>query len=664
MKAIRKKRNICLLLLCFTMLVGMIAFPLEQAVVKAEESTNVEETTEETEITEETTEVEETTEETEMTEVPKEPETDPNEVYKNIKKYVDEELLEDIEWAEAVVEKNSKPFGKPIWFSKEYKKWNIPITKWKDGHYVVNIYQVDNAQEEYWAEDSFITSVEFTIGKVSYKSFSAKSSIGKKEKRPTITVELKGVKAPCDVKTVEFSFVNEKGKVVYTKKIKGNTKGNYIAEIPASKLNGKPGKYKVSATVTEKCGEKKTFKRQPAAVLKLANASVKAASADGKNGTFVFKTSAIKPASAIKSVNMNVWCKQSDKKTYSNLKKQSDGSYSVKVDASQHGYHFGIYHVEVSVTLKNGSKGIVASNKYTFAPKNFVRFSKDTAKNLMSIWVYNPDVAAKAKVYADVSSRSGKGDDKLTYAVTNNGTALGFRVNMKNLKHSGIVDVQFKQTVGNTYKAIKNVSFTVTDIDISKNGWHYEKAPNGKTYRYYYSKGQKLTDLTNVLNITNKKLYVEVNRKCNTVTVYDQDSTGSWNTPVIAFTCAVGNPWTPTPTGTFHTLEKYRWRTLMGQSYGQYSTRIVGGVLFHSVAGRNMTPYNLSAYSYNKLGSAASHGCVRLCVRDAKWIYDHCELGTTVHIFDSDFSGPLGKPKTIKIPASQNWDPTDPAVKK
>ena len=179
MKAIRKKRNICLLLLCFTMLVGMIAFPLEQAVVKAEESTNVEETTEETEITEETTEVEETTEETEMTEVPKEPETDPNEVYKNIKKYVDEELLEDIEWAEAVVEKNSKPFGKPIWFSKEYKKWNIPITKWKDGHYVVNIYQVDNAQEEYWAEDSFITSVEFTIGKVSYKSFSAKSSIGK-----------------------------------------------------------------------------------------------------------------------------------------------------------------------------------------------------------------------------------------------------------------------------------------------------------------------------------------------------------------------------------------------------------------------------------------------------------------------------------------------------
>lgn len=98
----------------------------------------------------------------------------------------------------------------------------------------------------------------------------------------------------------------------------------------------------------------------------------------------------------------------------------------------------------------------------------------------------------------------------------------------------------------------------------------------------------------------------------------------------------------------------------MGPSYGQYCTRIVGGVLFHSVAGYNMTSYNLKASDYNKLGSPASHGCVRLCVRDAKWIYDNCSSGTMVTIYDSSDPGPLGKPATIKIPASQNWDPTDP----
>ena len=100
----------------------------------------------------------------------------------------------------------------------------------------------------------------------------------------------------------------------------------------------------------------------------------------------------------------------------------------------------------------------------------------------------------------------------------------------------------------------------------------------------------------------------------------------------------------------------------MGPSYGQYCTRIVGGILFHSVAGYNYTSYNLPASEYNKLGQPASHGCVRLNVRDAKWIYDNCGLGMTVVIYDSSYPGPLGKPATIKIPASQNWDPTDPNV--
>ena len=73
-----------------------------------------------------------------------------------------------------------------------------------------------------------------------------------------------------------------------------------------------------------------------------------------------------------------------------------------------------------------------------------------------------------------------------------------------------------------------------------------------------------------------------------------------------------------------------------------------------------MTSYNLSAAEYNKLGSPASHGCVRLCVRDAKWIYDNCSLGMQVIIYDNPNPGPFGKPATIKIPPTQNWDPTDP----
>jgi peptidoglycan hydrolase-like protein with peptidoglycan-binding domain len=38
--------------------------------------------------------------------------------------------------------------------------------------------------------------------------------------------------------------------------------------------------------------------------------------------------------------------------------------------------------------------------------------------------------------------------------------------------------------------------------------------------------------------------------------------------------------------------------------------------------------------SYNKLGQRASHGCVRLTVADAKWIYDNVPAGVVVSIVE------------------------------
>ena len=189
-----------------------------------------------------------------------------------------------------------------------------------------------------------------------------------------------------------------------------------------------------------------------------------------------------------------------------------------------------------------------------------------------------------------------------------------------------------------------------------KTGWYYE---NG--YKFYYKNGVKQLDLDGILP-RQSSYWIKVNRTTCSVTVYAKDGANGYIIPVKRFACSVGLPSTPTPTGTYYTPAKYRWHTLMGPSYGQYCTRIVGGVLFHSVAGYNMTSYNIKARDYNKLGQPASHGCVRLTVRDAKWIYDNCPLNTKVTIYDSSNPGPLGKPATIKIPAGQNWDPTDPNI--
>ncbi len=156
---------------------------------------------------------------------------------------------------------------------------------------------------------------------------------------------------------------------------------------------------------------------------------------------------------------------------------------------------------------------------------------------------------------------------------------------------------------------------------------------------------------------------IKVNRYQNTITIYEKDDTGEYNLPVKAIVCSVGQKGTETVLGTFTTKGKYRWKALMGDVWGQYSTRIVGGILFHSVYYYEQgNPASLAWKEFNKLGSPASHGCIRMMVADAKWIYDNCPVGTTVIIYDDKKSpGPLGKPDTIKLPVAVRWDPTDPS---
>lgn len=192
-------------------------------------------------------------------------------------------------------------------------------------------------------------------------------------------------------------------------------------------------------------------------------------------------------------------------------------------------------------------------------------------------------------------------------------------------------------------------------------GWKYVG-----DYKYYFNKsGVLIQDLDSVIG-KQSSYYITVNRAKCQVMVYAKDETGRYCIPVKTFACSVGLPNTPTPTGTYCILTQQKVVTLMGPSWGKYGSLVVpkGGIWFHSVACTSTDPtYSLPAAQYNLLGQPASHGCIRLCVRDAKWIYDHCGYGTTVEIYDNADT-PFDKPATIKIPASQNWDPTDPDAKR
>lgn len=157
---------------------------------------------------------------------------------------------------------------------------------------------------------------------------------------------------------------------------------------------------------------------------------------------------------------------------------------------------------------------------------------------------------------------------------------------------------------------------------------------------------------------------VKVNRALNCVTVYAKDESSEYTVPVKALACSTGREGHATPLGTFSTSGKSLWCYMVDGTYSQYAYRIHNGIMFHSVPCFTKNYDALEFIEFNKLGSAASLGCVRLNVIDAKWIYENCPSGTTVIIYD-DYSspGPLGKPDTIIIPDGHplaSWDPTDP----
>ena len=52
-----------------------------------------------------------------------------------------------------------------------------------------------------------------------------------------------------------------------------------------------------------------------------------------------------------------------------------------------------------------------------------------------------------------------------------------------------------------------------------------------------------------------------------------------------------------------------------------------------------------------------------MTVADCKWVYDHCASGTVVTVGDN-LAAPFERSAAEKIPAEQNWDPTDPDVEK
>lgn len=192
-----------------------------------------------------------------------------------------------------------------------------------------------------------------------------------------------------------------------------------------------------------------------------------------------------------------------------------------------------------------------------------------------------------------------------------------------------------------------------------------EETENGAEVEPEENQEPKVTSVSNVTNSKQGIYYIKVNLEQNVVTIYSKDENGEYTIPVRAMVCSTGKA---TPTSGTYTIpngkwDRWAWGQMVGNVWAQYYVRIKGSILFHSVPYTSKDKSTLEYWEYDKLGTKASAGCIRLTVQDAKWIYDNCKAGSQVEFYSDPNPGPLGKPTAQKISDDEevrSWDPTDP----
>lgn len=114
------------------------------------------------------------------------------------------------------------------------------------------------------------------------------------------------------------------------------------------------------------------------------------------------------------------------------------------------------------------------------------------------------------------------------------------------------------------------------------------------------------------------------------VWAYSQDMHGNYTVLERVMICTTGGNGNWTPEGTYHMDDDYKRFGYFTSfdCYAQYWTQMAGSFYFHSVLYSERDASTLSKSSYKGLGKPGSHGCIRMLVPDARWIYENCAPGT------------------------------------
>jgi lipoprotein-anchoring transpeptidase ErfK/SrfK len=259
----------------------------------------------------------------------------------------------------------------------------------------------------------------------------------------------------------------------------------------------------------------------------------------------------------------------------------------------------------------------------------------------VSIYLYKSKISDRTSSY----SYSKTITNAKTFTELSDGTTYNYKITATPnggtaSTYTGTVTTAAKKangwyTVGNDKYYYRNgVKQRKTEVSI---------AADSTTLKHYFDcngvfKGRRSYMYSRIKGLSSKQYLICVDRTNNVVCVY-KGGKNRWY-PYKYWSCVTGRTkagnYHPTPVGTYKVRSKKT--TFSGWGIPEkkknkysvwYCTRFTGSVFFHS-----------QLYKYKSkskfipggaaMGRNASHGCVRLRINNAKWIYKNCAKGTTV----------------------------------
>ena len=183
-----------------------------------------------------------------------------------------------------------------------------------------------------------------------------------------------------------------------------------------------------------------------------------------------------------------------------------------------------------------------------------------------------------------------------------------------------------------SYNAAKTLKLGKKTVYVKGNNANVWAKIKG-TWCYYDASGKAKFKSNTMYNAwkkikskSSKTKYFVVVDTSKTKTMIFKGSKGKW-VPFKLWSCSPGKSSTPTVKGTYTVKAK-------GYSFGRgytcyYYTQFYGDYLFHSVLYRQGTFKIMDG----RLGQKLSHGCVRLSLGNAKWMYKNIPRNTKVYIY-------------------------------